>query len=128
MESLIAERGGSIAGTIEDRIVLGLHHEQQHQELLLMDVKHAFSRNVYDPAYRHGRDLATPRAAGKVDPLRWVEHGGGMVEIGHTGRGFAFDNEGPAHIALLPPIRARRSSGHVRRVEGVHRRRRLRAA
>jgi ergothioneine biosynthesis protein EgtB len=104
METLIAERGRAIAGTIEDRIVLGLHHEQQHQELLLMDVKHAFSRNGYDPAYRHGRHTATPHAAGSAEPLRWVEHGGGMVEIGHSGGGFAFDNEGPAHIALLPPF------------------------
>ncbi len=101
METLIADSSAPLPAAAEDRIVLGLHHEQQHQELLLMDVKHAFSRNGYDPAYRHG---APEPARGTTSPLGWVEHGGGMVEIGHTGTGFAFDNEGPAHIALLPPF------------------------
>ncbi len=68
-----------------------------------MDVQHAFSRNAYDPAYRRtAPPVLGPAQA--VQPLRWIEHGGGMVEIGHTGSGFAFDNEGPAHIALLPPF------------------------
>ncbi len=105
MERFIAETLSSLTPSIAERIVLGLHHEQQHQELLLMDVKHAFSRNPYDPAYRRGglprNDAHSEPAA---TPLRWVEHGGGMVEIGNAGPEFAFDNEAPAHIALLPPF------------------------
>jgi len=77
---------------------LGLHHEQQHQELLLMDIKHVLSLNSLRPAYRSSR----PRA-GLADavPARWVEHGGGLCGIGHEGGGFAFDNESPRHDVHL---------------------------
>jgi ergothioneine biosynthesis protein EgtB len=79
---------------------LGLHHEQQHQELILMDIKHAFSLNPLAPAY------ASPRArpAGAAPPLEWVGFQGGLVEIGHAGEAFAFDNEGPRHRAWLDPF------------------------
>ncbi|MEM8708148.1 MAG: ergothioneine biosynthesis protein EgtB, partial [Actinomycetota bacterium] len=82
-------------------VELGLHHEQQHQELLLMDIKHVLSRNPYSPAYVE----RASRPAGPVPELGWVEHPGGIVEIGHDGAGFHFDNEGPRHQALLQPHR-----------------------
>lgn len=82
-------------------VELGLHHEQQHQELLLMDIKHVLSRNPFAPAYR----TQARRPAGPVPSLGWVDHDGGLVEIGHDGDGFHFDNEGPRHQALIHPHR-----------------------
>jgi ergothioneine biosynthesis protein EgtB len=79
---------------------LGLQHEQQHQELLLTDLQHALSRNPLEVAYRPSR----PPTAVDVAPLGWIAHPGGRVRIGHTGGGFAFDNEGPAHDVLLGPF------------------------
>jgi ergothioneine biosynthesis protein EgtB len=79
------------------RVALGLNHEQQHQELLLMDVKYNFSVNPLRPAYRD--DLPEPR--GEVRPMRWIEHEGGLQHIGHAGDGFAYDNETPRHQVLL---------------------------
>ena len=81
-------------------VELGLHHEQQHQELLLTDIKHAFWCNPLKPAYRAPIVLS---AESKVVPLRFVEGRDGIVEIGHRGEGFAFDNETPRHRALLHP-------------------------
>lgn len=81
-------------------VELGLQHEQQHQELLLTDIKHAFWCNPLRPAYRAPIPL---QAATKSVPLRFVEGGDGIVEIGHRGEGFAFDNETPRHRALLQP-------------------------
>ena len=80
-------------------VELGLHHEQQHQELLLMDIKHLFSCNPLHPAYRQRRDGAPSEAR----PMNWHEFGGGVVEIGHYGQDFAFDNESPRHHAYLEP-------------------------
>lgn len=78
-------------------VELGLHHEQQHQELILMDIKHALSMNPVRPAYRAARPGLTPAASA----LSWREFEGGLVESGHDGRGFAFDNEGPRHRSWL---------------------------
>ena len=80
---------------------LGLHHEQQHQELLLADLQHALSRNPLEPAYAP-RPAPGPTAP---PPLRWLDRPGGLVRIGHDGPGFAFDNEGPAHAVALAPFR-----------------------
>jgi ergothioneine biosynthesis protein EgtB len=92
-------------GTCDDPSVLslvelGLHHEQQHQELLLMDIKHVLSVNPLQPAYRVGMG-----ESGVVPPpLQWIEFAGGLVEIGHeSGDGFAFDHEGPRHTTYLEP-------------------------
>lgn len=81
-------------------IEIGLHHEQQHQELLLMDIKHTFWCNPLRPAYRSVQPAppVTPTA------LSWLGHEGGLVEIGHEGQGFAFDNEGPRHQVFLRPF------------------------
>jgi ergothioneine biosynthesis protein EgtB len=82
-------------------IELALQHEQQHQELLLTDIKHAFSCNPLLPAYTPGALAAVRETA----PLSWIAHQGGQVEIGHDGTGFAFDNEGPRHTVTLRPFR-----------------------
>jgi dimethylhistidine N-methyltransferase len=80
-------------------IVLGLQHEQQHQELILMDILHLFSLSPLAPAY----DALWPKdAVGR--PGRFRAHAGGLVEIGHAGEGFAFDNEGPRHKQWLEPF------------------------
>jgi ergothioneine biosynthesis protein EgtB len=83
-------------------VELGLHHEQQHQELALMDIKHVLAANVLDPVYRPGAAVA-PTARSRSTP-RWYEHAGGLVEVGHDGEGFAFDNEAPRHAVHLAPF------------------------
>ena len=85
-----------LAGLIE----LGLHHEQQHQELLLMDIKHVLSCGSLAPAYLP-LDVPPP---GDIRPLGWVDHAGGLVDVGHAGDGFGFDNEGPRHRVWLEPF------------------------
>ena len=82
-------------------IELGLHHEQQHQELILMDIKHVFSCNPLRPAYQPPRR----RAPGRAAALDWIDFAGGLVSIGHDGGGFAFDNETPCHRVWLEPFR-----------------------
>ena len=81
-------------------IELGFHHEQQHQELLLMDIKHVLSRNPLEPVYA-GR----PHDHCEPDALGWVDVEGGLVEVGHRGEGFSFDNELPRHRQWLEPYR-----------------------
>lgn len=98
-------------------LTLGLHHEQQHQELLLTDIKHVFSVNPLRPAYREPGAMAalgdgTPAAEllsrakpeAQVPSLAWVACEGGVHEIGHAGAGFAYDNEGPRHRQFLEPF------------------------
>jgi ergothioneine biosynthesis protein EgtB len=80
-----------------DLVQLGLHHEQQHQELLLMDIKHVLSVNPYRPAYADGWHPAVTTSGSVV-------HEGGLVDVGHDGTGFAFDNEGPRHRVWLEPF------------------------
>lgn len=82
-------------------IDLGLHHEQQHQELMLMDIKHLFSLNPLAPAYAS----FPPAPVREAPALEWISFDGGLVEIGNDGEGFAFDNEGPRHKAWLDPFR-----------------------
>lgn len=79
-----------------DLVELGLNHEQQHQELILMDLQHALSLNPSQPAYREGG--AGPAT---VAPMQWIEIDEGLYRIGHGGNGFAFDNEGPRHRVWL---------------------------
>lgn len=88
---------------INARTTLGLNHEQQHQELILTDLKYNLGGNPLLPRYRD--DLrATP---GKLRPLRWLERSGGLVEVGMQvdGEAFKFDNETPRHKAWLAPFR-----------------------
>jgi ergothioneine biosynthesis protein EgtB len=88
-------------------VELGLHHEQQHQELLLTDVKHLFSCNPLRPSYRPPQpaptSLSTPQRVGRrAAELRWIRFPEAIRWIGHDGRGFAFDNEGPRHRRIVP--------------------------
>jgi ergothioneine biosynthesis protein EgtB len=89
------------AGRLDDKaqelVELGCNHEQQHQELLLMDIKHLFSTQPFGPVYveRPLDDPSPPTAQA------WRSVSGGIVDIGHDGDGFAFDNEGPRHQVLL---------------------------
>jgi ergothioneine biosynthesis protein EgtB len=77
---------------------LGLHHEQQHQELIVMDIKHALSRHPFPTGYG---DLPWARREACGPSTRWLGFDAGIVEIGHDGEGFAFDNEGPRHTELV---------------------------
>jgi ergothioneine biosynthesis protein EgtB len=85
-------------------VITGLHHEQQHQELLLTDIKHVFSQNPLKPVYREMDTLSNTVRGGKHGALGWVDHPGGLLEIGHTGEGFCYDNEGPRHRRFLEPF------------------------
>jgi len=91
---------GDLSDEAERRIVLGLNHEQQHQELLAYDIKHAFWSNPLHPAYREGA-LPESRVA---QPVQWIGYEGGLVEIGHVGEEFSFDNEQPRHKTYLQPF------------------------
>jgi len=93
---------GELEPGVPDLVTLGLNHEQQHQELLLMDIKNVLSRNPLHPAYMapddEGQCPTPPPRAG------WLEHEGGVAEIGHRGQGFGFDNEFPRHPVYLSPF------------------------
>ena len=98
MARLLDRGAGSTASLVE----LGLNHEQQHQELLVMDIQHALSRSPLAPAYGPLPWRAPVLAPGGDGA--WLRHDGGIVEVGHDGQGFAFDNESPVHGELLRPF------------------------
>ncbi|WP_379551152.1 ergothioneine biosynthesis protein EgtB [Qipengyuania sp. DGS5-3] len=83
-----------------DLIALGIAHEQQHQELLLTDIKHALFQNPLGPAMWE----LLPEPAEPAKDIGWHSHPGGVAKIGHQDSGFAFDNEGPSHRVLLEPF------------------------
>lgn len=90
-----------ISSQLEELLVLGIHHEQQHQELLQTDILHLFAQNPLKPAFRPSMPLAvdtTPPV-----PLKWIEFTGGLAAFGHSGNKFSFDCEGPRHERLLDP-------------------------
>ncbi|HTX62855.1 MAG TPA: ergothioneine biosynthesis protein EgtB [Acidimicrobiales bacterium] len=95
-----------LAAETLDLVELGIHHEQQHQELLLMDIKHVLSKNPLRPAYDPSpwRGTGPHRDGPEVRKAEWIEHPGGLVEIGHKGPGFSFDNESPRHAFQLVPF------------------------
>ena len=104
-EAMARLLSGELPPDGRDVVVLGLHHEQQHQERLLADLKHLFSRNPLHPAYRESRSQSEGGGGGGVSPpLRFVSFPGGTVSIGHQGAGFAYDNERPRHQRLIPPF------------------------
>ena len=89
-------------GQLHALITLGIHHEQQHQELILTDLKHLLSSNPIQPVYREARD----GCSGKPVSIRWLEYPGGVREIGHVvSADFAFDNESPRHRVYVEPYR-----------------------
>jgi ergothioneine biosynthesis protein EgtB len=90
-------------GELAQLVELGLQHEQQHQELILTDIKHLLSCNPLNPVYQKPWPLARVTTV----PLQWLPFDGGMVEIGHAAdqdQGFAFDNETPRHSVALRPF------------------------
>ncbi|MDQ6647876.1 MAG: ergothioneine biosynthesis protein EgtB, partial [Pseudomonadota bacterium] len=95
-ELLMRDQDPELASLVE----LGLNHEQQHQELLLTDIKHAFWCNPLQPAYRGPLPAST---SSKHAPVKFISGREGIVDIGHRGDGFAFDSETPRHRALLQP-------------------------
>ena len=97
MLALITSADEPTLAAIAPLVELGLNHEQQHQELLLTDLKHAFGLNPLRPAYAPRFD-GPPSVA---TPVRWHSYPAGVRQVGHMGDGFAFDNEGPAHNVYL---------------------------
>ncbi len=120
VEALLDEApGGADGAAIEAILTLGLHHEQQHQELIVTDILHALSCNPLLPAYlpapgdAAGAGPAAPRQpaqagalrlVGAAPPARWLRCEGGVHQVGHAGGAFAFDNETPRHAVLLRPF------------------------
>ena len=102
MTRLIEAGDRSCWEAVRRRLEIGLKHEQQHQELLLTDIKHNFAINPMRPAYR--ADLPADRPT-DPDALRWSTFEGGLVAIGGDGGGFAYDNELPRHRVFLEPYR-----------------------
>ena len=90
----------TLPSTISALIELGLNHEQQHQELILTDVLHLLSCNPLKPAYEPSIGAADAPIA-DASPQTWIEFGEGIVDIGHEGSQFAFDNESPRHRQYL---------------------------
>ncbi len=104
MAALLDDGGHPDRAQIVARTVLGCHHEQQHQELLLTDIKLNFSINPLDPVYLP----APPRPTGAPPAPGWWARDAGVAEIGHAGDGFAFDNERPRHRTWVDGYRLAR--------------------
>ena len=105
MERLLGDAEGTTARALEATIALGLAHEQQHQELVLTDVKHGLAQSPLRPSYREAPPRTIPRerrTSGAA--LEFVAWPGGIASIGHAGEGFAFDNEAPRHRRWLEPF------------------------
>lgn len=101
VDARLAELGPARLAQVADALELGLAHEEQHQELLLTDIKHLFGSSPLLPVYSadtaRDRDEAAPR-------LEWLTFDGGLRSIGHGGGAFAFDNEAPRHTVHIPPF------------------------
>lgn len=117
MELLLVDIGHSRREAIEQMLVLGLNHEQQHQELLLTDIKSIFAYNPLRPVYQEPlktkpvpeMELKTALKSGKCPEIEWIGISGGLCNIGHdagsadqqVGRDFSYDNEGPRHEVII---------------------------
>ena len=102
IDARLADLEGSkhlAVASVCEALELGRNHEEQHQELILTDILHLFSRSPLLPAYAKG----APKPA-KAGALTWRRNEGGLQDIGHDGHGFAFDNEGPRHKVYLAPF------------------------
>jgi ergothioneine biosynthesis protein EgtB len=109
VERLIANVPAADAERVFAILEIGLHHEQQHQELLLTDILHAFAQNPTDPVY--DANWQPPRAGQvprSIGPSGFVDVPAGIHAVGHEGEGFCFDNETPRHDELIPPVRIAR--------------------
>jgi len=99
IEELLGSADDELMEHIEPVFTIGLHHEQQHQELLVTDIKHVFAQNPLYPVFR-SRDEQTQSR--KVSPCSFVDFEEAIIQIGHGGNEFSYDNEGPRHRALVP--------------------------
>jgi len=104
VERLIGQVPAEAAEQVLTIVEIGLHHEQQHQELLLTDILHAFAQNPTDPVY--DPEWKPPHAT--LGPRGYVDVPTGVHVVGHDGDGFCFDNETPAHDELIPRMRISR--------------------
>src|SRR5205814_9314896 len=106
IENLLSDADEKLLNDIEPILILGRHHEQQHQELLITDIKHVFAQNPLYPVCRAGSARhsvrAEERTATECPSYRFLDFDEQIVAIGHEGRGFAYDNEGPGHQGLIP--------------------------
>jgi ergothioneine biosynthesis protein EgtB len=104
IDDLLSDADEKLLDELEPLLILGFHHEQQHQELLITDIKHVFAQNPLYPVFRTpktgGRSSATPGS--QSSPLQFIDFEESVTAIGHDGDGFAYDNEGPRHRALVP--------------------------
>jgi dimethylhistidine N-methyltransferase len=102
------EVGATESPEVVALLELGSHHEEQHQELILMDLKDLLWCNPLHPAYKESeaepRNLEAAIQARALDDITWTRHSGGLVEIGHDGDGFHYDNESPRHEEFLRPF------------------------
>jgi ergothioneine biosynthesis protein EgtB len=96
---LLEKADDALLSEIEPVLTLGLHHEQQHQELLATDIKHVFSQNPLYPVFQ---PEAGASETGRIAPQHFVEFDEATIMIGHDGAEFSYDNEGPRHRALVP--------------------------
>ncbi|MGE5215277.1 MAG: ergothioneine biosynthesis protein EgtB [Nitrospirota bacterium] len=103
---LLSSADESLLDEVAPILVLGIHHEQQHQELLITDIKHVFAQNPLYPVFRAGRAHPSVRAkegtATECRRYQFIDFEETISAIGHDGGGFAYDNEGPRHQALVP--------------------------
>jgi len=100
MQRVLGDAPDALFEDVRFTLEVGLNHEEQHQELILTDIKHVLSTNPLEPPYRE----ASPSAPGRAIALGWLQNQGGVVEIGHGGDDFAFDNEKPLHPEYLSPF------------------------
>lgn len=98
IDGLLSGANEKLLDEIEPILILGFHHEQQHQELLITDIKHVFAQNPLYPVFR---ECKSDGAGAKIVPIHFLDFNETVVTIGHDGRGFAYDNEGPRHRALV---------------------------
>jgi ergothioneine biosynthesis protein EgtB len=99
IDNLLSDADEKLLDHIEPILILGIHHEQQHQELLVTDIKHVFAQNPLYPVFREDKVEIAPSKPASMHFLDFEE---ATFEIGHDGLGFSYDNEGPRHRALVP--------------------------
>ncbi len=97
LSELIESADDQLLAKLAPILTLGLNHEQQHQELMLTDIKNVFWQNPLRPVFRK-RELKRPRS---VPPLEWLPFEEGLHWVGHEGPGFSYDNEGPRHRVFV---------------------------
>ena len=101
VSELIESADEPLLAKLEPILILGLHHEQQHQELMLTDIKNVFWQNPLRPAFQKRDEIESS----PVPPMEWLEYEEGLYWVGHAGREFSYDNEGPQHRVFIQPFR-----------------------